>query len=102
MPLGSTISPISRQPISKDSATRGEIDHLRKRKKQDRLIGFFHYCLRLGRIRSTHAVLLGRIRADGPPTDYFPKHEFDRIIDASYIYQPKAAYEVKAERQRSV
>jgi hypothetical protein len=27
---------------------------------------------------------LGRIKADGPPTDYFPKEEFDAIIDATY------------------
>ena len=40
--------------------------------KQERLIGFFYYCLRLGWIKSNPAVLLGRIRADGPPTNYFP------------------------------
>jgi integrase/recombinase XerD len=62
---------------------------LAKKKKQEQLIGFFYYCLRLGWIKSNPAVSLGRIRADGPPTDYFPKHEFDQIIDATYIYQPK-------------
>ena len=62
---------------------------LAKKKKQERLIGFFYYCLRLGSIKSNPAVLLGRIRADGPPTDYFPAPEFDKIMDATYIYQPK-------------
>ena len=62
---------------------------LAKKKKQERLIGFLYYCLRLGWIKSNPAVLLGRIRADGPPTDYFPAPEFDKIMDATYIYQPK-------------
>ena len=56
---------------------------LAKKKKQERLIGSLHYCLRLGWIKSNPAVLLGRIRADGPPTDYFPKNEFDKIMDAT-------------------
>ncbi len=34
---------------------------LAKKKKQERLIGFFYYCLRLGWIKSNPAVLLGRI-----------------------------------------
>jgi integrase/recombinase XerD len=62
---------------------------LAKKKNQERLIGFFYYCFRLGWIKSNPAVLLGRIRADGPPTDYFRKHEFDQIVNATYIYQPK-------------
>ena len=52
-------------------------------------MGFFYYCIRLGWINENPAVRLGRIKADGPPTDYFPKEEFDAIIDATYIYQPK-------------
>jgi integrase/recombinase XerD len=57
---------------------------LAKKKKQERLIGFLYYCLRLGWIKSNPAVLLGRIRADGPPTDYFPAPEFAKITDATY------------------
>jgi integrase/recombinase XerD len=56
---------------------------LAKKKKQERLIGFFYYCMRLGWTKSNPAVLLGRVRAEGPPTDYFPKNEFDRITDAT-------------------
>jgi len=73
---------------------------LAKKKKQERLIGFFYYCLRLGWIKSNPAVSLGRIRADGPPTDYFPKHEFDHIIDATYIYQPKGWVECRNQATR--
>src|SRR5579864_5879225 len=73
---------------------------LAKKKKQERLIGFFYYCLRLGWIKTNPAVSLGRIRADGPPTDYFPKHEFEQIIDATYIYQPKGWVECRNQATR--
>jgi integrase/recombinase XerD len=73
---------------------------LARKKKQERLIGFFHYCLRLGWIKSNAAVLLGRIRADGPPTDYFPAPEFDKIMDATYIYQPKGWLECRNQATR--
>jgi integrase/recombinase XerD len=73
---------------------------LAKKKKQERLIGFFYYCLRLGWIKSNPAVLLGRIRADGPPTDYFPKHEFDKIMDATYTYRPKDWVECRNQATR--
>ncbi len=73
---------------------------LAKKKKQERLIGFFYYCLRLGWIKSNPAVLLGRIRADGPPTDYFPASEFEKIMDATYIYQPKGWVECRNQATR--
>ncbi len=73
---------------------------LAKKKKQERLIGFFYYCLRLGSIKSNPAVLLGRIRADGPPTDYFPAPEFEKIMDATYIYQPKGWVECRNQATR--
>src|SRR6202008_418665 len=73
---------------------------LAKKKKQERLIGFFYFCLRLGWIKSNPAVLLGRIRADGPPTDYFPAPEFEKIMDATYIYQPKGWVECRNQATR--
>lgn len=73
---------------------------LARKKKQERLIGFFYYCLRLGWIKSNPAVQLGRIRADGPPTDYFPAPEFDKIIDATYIYQPRGWVECRNQATR--
>jgi len=73
---------------------------LAKKKKQERLIGFFYYCMRLGWIKSNPAALLGRIRAEGPPTDYFPKPEFDLIVDSTYIYQPKGWVECRNQATR--
>src|SRR6201998_3470337 len=73
---------------------------LAKKKKQERLVGFFYYCLRLGWIKSNPAVPLGRIRADGPPTDYFPAPEFEKIMDATYIYQPKGWVECRNQATR--
>jgi len=73
---------------------------LAKKKKQERIIGFFYYCVRLGWIKSNPAVLLGRIKADGPPTDYFPQQEFDHIIDTTYIYQPKGWKECRNQATR--
>jgi len=73
---------------------------LARKKKQERLIGFFHYCFRLGWIKSNPAVLLGRIRADGPPTDYFPAPEFEKIMDATYVYQPKGWKECRNQATR--
>ena len=73
---------------------------LAKKKKQERLIGFFYYGMRLGWIKSNPAALLGRIRAEGPPTDYFPKVEFDLILDSTYIYQPKGWLECRNQATR--
>ena len=63
---------------------------LARKKKQERVIGFFYYCLRMGWIQKNPAVLLGRIKVQSKPTDYFPKKEFEQIIDATYVYNPKA------------
>jgi integrase/recombinase XerD len=63
---------------------------LARKKKQERVIGFFYYCVRLGWIKSNPAALLGRIKVKEKPTDYFPKDEFEKIIQATYIYNPKA------------
>ena len=30
---------------------------------------------------------LGKIKVDQTPTDYFPPHEFDKIVDATYAYR---------------
>ena len=59
---------------------------LAKKKKQECLIGFFYYYIRLGWIRENPAANLGRIRVKETPTDYFPREEFNRIVDATYAY----------------
>jgi integrase/recombinase XerD len=62
---------------------------LARKKKQERVIGFFYYCLRMGWIKSNPAILLGRVKVNEKPTDYFPKDEFNKIVDATYVYNPK-------------
>lgn len=73
---------------------------LARKKKQERIVGFFYYCARMGWIADNPARLLGRIKATEPPTDYFPKEEFDRIIDATYVYQPKGWIECRNQPTR--
>jgi integrase/recombinase XerD len=63
---------------------------LARKKKQERVIGFFYYCLRMGWIKSNPAILLGRVKVTERPTDYFSKDEFNKIVDATYIYNPMA------------
>ena len=63
---------------------------LARKKKQERVIGFFYYCLRMGWIKSNPAILLGRVKVTERPTDYFPKDEFNKIVDATYVYNPMA------------
>jgi hypothetical protein len=60
---------------------------LAKRKKQERLIGFFWACVRRGYITENPTFGLGKIKVDQTPTDYFPPHEFDKIVDATYAYR---------------
>ena len=57
---------------------------LAKRKKQERIIGFFWACIRRGYIRDNPTFGLRKIKVDQTPTDYFPPHEFEKIIDATY------------------
>jgi integrase/recombinase XerD len=44
----------------------------------------------MGWLKANPALLLGRIKVQHKPTDYFPQHEFTKIIDATYVYNPKA------------
>ena len=60
---------------------------LAKRKKQERLVGFFWACVRRGYITENPTFGLGKIKVDQTPTDYFPPHEFEEIVDATYAYR---------------
>ncbi|HTU48514.1 MAG TPA: site-specific integrase [Bryobacteraceae bacterium] len=60
---------------------------LAKKKKQERLIGFFWFCVRSGWLTGNPTTGLGRIIVDQTPTDYFTREEFDKIIDATYVYR---------------
>jgi integrase/recombinase XerD len=62
-------------------------------KKQNRVIGFFWSCMRRGYIKENPVLGLGKIKVVHVPTDYFPRDEFQRIIDATYVYgDPRGGY----------
>ncbi len=63
---------------------------LAARKKQERLRGFFHFVVGNGWIQHNPAKGLSRIKVEQKPTDYFPPHEYARIIDSTYIYDRHA------------
>ena len=66
---------------------------LAKQKKQSRLIGFFWACVRRRYLIENPALGLGRVKVVQVPTDYFPPDEFQRIIDATYVYgDPRGGY----------
>lgn len=58
-----------------------------KKKKQERLIGFFWFCVRAGWLATNPTQGLGKISVDATPTDYFTRDEFEKIIDATYLYR---------------
>lgn len=63
---------------------------LAKKKKQERVLGFFYFCQRHGWIKQNPAAGLSRIRVkDRPVTDYFSRDEFNKLVDSTYVYQQK-------------
>lgn len=58
-----------------------------KKKKQERLTGFFWFCIRAGWITTNPTHNLGRISVTQAPTDYFTREEFDKLIDSTYLYR---------------
>lgn len=60
---------------------------LAKKKKQERLIGFFWFCVRAGWLAANPTQGLGKIAVENVPTDYFPREEFEKILDATYLYR---------------
>ncbi len=61
---------------------------LSRGKKQGRVIGFFYFCERTGWIPKNPVTnrVLGRIKVEQKPTDYFNPAEFNAIVDATYLY----------------
>jgi integrase/recombinase XerD len=63
---------------------------LAKKKKQERVLGFFYFCQRHGWIKQNPAAGLSRIRVkDMSVTDYFSRDEFNKLVDSTYVYQQK-------------
>jgi integrase len=73
---------------------------LSKKKKHERLIGFLAFCIRCGWLTTNPAEGMGRVKADPVPTDYFPREEFEKIIDSTYLYQENGYVEVRNHATR--
>ncbi len=65
----------------------------RRRKKQERLTGFFWFCIRAGWIVTNPTHNLGRISVTQAPTDYFTREEFDRLLDCTHLYRESRSEE---------
>lgn len=62
-------------------------------KKQNRVIVFFWTSIRRGYIKENPILGLGKIKVVHVPTDYFPRDEFQKIINATYGYgDPRGGY----------
>lgn len=75
---------------------------LAKKKKQERVTGFFWFCVRAGWITATPTLNLKRITVRQKPTDYFPRDEYTRIIEATYQLDEgmDRAYDIEKRGQR--
>ena len=62
-----------------------------KKKKQQRLTGFFWFCIRAGWITANPTNNLGRISVNRAPTDYFTREEFAKLLDAIHLYRESRA-----------
>ncbi|WP_260741259.1 tyrosine-type recombinase/integrase [Tunturiibacter lichenicola] len=60
---------------------------LAKKKKQERLTGFFWFCIRAGWLTANPTDRLGRISVTQAPTDYFTRGEYEKLLDATYLYR---------------
>ncbi len=58
-----------------------------KKKKQERLTGFFWFCIRANWITANPTNNLGRISVTQAPTDYFTGEEYEKLLDATYLYR---------------
>lgn len=71
-------------------------------KKQERVVGFFWVCFRRNYISQNPALGLSKIKTKQVPTDYFPRDEFARIIEATHVYgDPRGGFiDIEATRTR--
>ena len=56
---------------------------LARKKKHERVVGFFWFCVRQGWIPQNPTQAMGKILARHTPTDYFPIAEYNEILAAS-------------------
>jgi len=57
---------------------------LAKKKKFERVVGFFWFCVRHGWLTENPTATMGRVIAKQVPTDYFTAEEYAKIIEATY------------------
>ena len=57
---------------------------LAKKKKFERVVGFFWFCVRQGWLKENPTGTMGRVIAKQVPTDYFTAEEYAKIIEATY------------------
>ena len=55
-------------------------------RKLSRLVGFFAFCIQNGWLNENPAMKVKRSAPTSLPTGWFPKTEFQRIVDATYAY----------------
>ena len=73
---------------------------LAKKKKHERLISFFAFCIGCGWILVNPAKAMGRVKSNPIPTDYFTRDEFNRIVDSTYVYQKAGQIEIRNHATR--
>jgi integrase/recombinase XerD len=54
--------------------------------EQKRVTAFFEFCVRQGLLERNPARLLSRIQVKRTPTDYFPREEFERLVNATSLF----------------
>jgi integrase/recombinase XerD len=57
---------------------------LARKKKFERVVGFFWFCVRHGWLKENPTAVMGRVIAKHVPTDYFTAADYARIIEATY------------------
>ncbi len=78
---------------------------LTSNRKLSRLVAFFSFCIQNGWLIDNAALKVKRATANSTPTDWFPKPEFDRIVDATYAYgewQGGRDFHFRADRLRAL
>jgi integrase/recombinase XerD len=57
---------------------------LAKKKKFERVVGFFWFCSRMNWVKENPTAMMGRVIAKQVPTDYFTAKEYAKIVEATY------------------
>jgi integrase/recombinase XerD len=75
------------------------------RRKHERLIGFFNFCIANDWLGKNPAVKMKKVEEKRVPTDYYTPKEFHRIVDTTYVYgdwQGGRDFEYRPHRLRAL